>query len=451
MKREEKGSKQTEKSPGKAVAAAAVGNALEWYDFSVFAFFAAYIGHSFFVDGDETSALIKTFLVFAVGFIARPLGAIFLGLYGDRVGRKAALTLTIALMAIGTFIIAAAPPLWVIGAGAPLLLLVGRLFQGFSAGGEIGGATAFLVESAPKHKQASYSSWLQASMGISNILAAIVGVTVTTLFTESQINEWAWRIPFIIGLLIVPVGFYIRKNLDETDDFKEQKEVVTTHLTFIEIVKQYPKHLLFGFMFSILWTVCIYTLIIYMPTYYSSSVVGLNFSKNEAFLVSLIGNIFMVVGCLLAGRWADRAGTARVLKVGALILLVGSYPLLLWLHNAPTFTNLLIVHISFCIMVSVFSGVAPVALSTIYPVAIRSTGMAISYNMAAIFFAGFTPALLTWATKAINVYAPALYLGFASVVALIAIHYMFKLNSSADEHGPEDIVAAELKPIVAEK
>ena len=157
---------QGKQSPGKAIAAVSVGNALEWYDFSVFAFFAVYISHSFFIEGDETSALLKTFLIFAVGFIARPLGALFLGLYGDRVGRKAALTLTIALMAIGTFIIAVAPPVWVIGAGAPLLLLVGRLFQGFSAGGEIGGATAFLVESAPKHKQAMYASWLQASMGI---------------------------------------------------------------------------------------------------------------------------------------------------------------------------------------------------------------------------------------------------------------------------------------------
>lgn len=424
-------------SAGKAVAAASVGNALEWYDFSVFAFFAAYIGHSFFVDGDETSALIKTFLVFAVGFIARPLGAVFLGLYGDRVGRKAALTLTIGLMAIGTFIIAVAPPLWVIGAGAPILLLVGRLFQGFSAGGEIGGATAFLVESAPKEKQAAYSSWLQASMGISNILAAIVGVTVTTLYTDSQIQEWAWRIPFIIGLLIVPVGYYIRRNLDETDDFKEQQKTVVKPLSFLDIVKKYPKHLLFGFMFSILWTVCIYTLVIYMPTYYSSPVIGLGFTKNQAFTASLVGNVFMVVGCLLAGRWADKIGMARVLKIGAGVLLVGAYPLLLLLHTVPTLPTLIGVHICFCIMVSIFSGVAPVALATIYPVGIRSTGMAISYNVAAIFFAGFTPALMTWATQAIDVYAPAFYLAFASIVALVAIRYMFTLNSDANEAGSE--------------
>ena len=425
---------QGKQSPGKAIAAVSVGNALEWYDFSVFAFFAVYISHSFFIEGDETSALLKTFLIFAVGFIARPLGALFLGLYGDRVGRKAALTLTIALMAIGTFIIAVAPPVWVIGAGAPLLLLVGRLFQGFSAGGEIGGATAFLVESAPKHKQAMYASWLQASMGISNIIAAMVGVTVTTLFTEPEIQQWAWRIPFIIGLLIVPVGWYIRRNLDETADFEnlkvqQQAQAHAPRASLSGIVKQYPKHLLFGFMFSILWTVCVYTLIIYMPTYYTAANIGLGFTKNQAFTASLIGNVFMVVGCVLCGRVADRVGMRKVLRVGAGLLLLGSYPLLWWLHHSPTFSNLVLVHILFCTMVSVFCGVAPAALATIFPVAIRSTGMAIAYNVAAIFFAGFTPALLTWATR-YHVMAPSVYLSLASVVAQVALLFMFNLNTA---------------------
>lgn len=415
-------------SAGAAIAAASIGNALEWYDFSVFAFFAAYIGHGFFIDGDETSALIKTFLVFAVGFIARPLGAIFLGLYGDRVGRKSALTLTIALMAIGTLIIAIAPPLTVIGVGAPILLLVGRVLQGFSAGGEIGGATAFLVESAPEDKKARYASWLQASMGLSNIIAAFVGVSVTSFFDDVEIQQWAWRIPFIIGLLIIPVGFYIRKNLDETEDFQLEKKKSGTHIPFITIIKTYPKHLLLGFMFSILWTVCVYTLIIYMPTYYSSPVIGLGFSKNDAFIASFIGNIFMVIVCLISGSLSDKFGMKKILNFSSILLAIGSYPLLLWLHNSPEFPHLIFVHIIFCVMVSIFAGTAPVALATIFPVAIRSTGMSVSYNAAAIFFAGFTPALLTWATKNIHVLAPSVYLAFASIVALIAMRFMFKLN-----------------------
>lgn len=421
------------KSTGKAVAAVSIGNALEWYDFSVFAFFAAYISHSFFIEGDETSALIKTFLVFAAGFIARPLGALLLGLYGDRVGRKAALTMTIALMAVGTLIIAVAPPVWMIGLGAPVLLLVGRLFQGFSAGGEIGGATAFLVESSPKHKQALYASWLQASMAISNIIAAVVGMSVTTLFSESEIHQWAWRIPFIVGLLIVPVGYYIRRSLDETDAFKteqaQQKQQHAAHLSLFGIVRQYPRHLLYGFMLSILWTVCVYTLIIYMPTYYAAHNIGLGFSKNQAFTASLIGNVFMVIGCLISGCMGDRFGITRILRVGAVALLVGSYPLLLWLHHSPTFANLIIVHSLFCCMVAGFSGVAPAALAGIFPVAVRATGMAVAYNVAAIFFAGFTPALMTWATS-LHVMAPAVYLAFASTVALVAIGLMNTLTKA---------------------
>lgn len=430
MERMEQQMTSNQKSPGKAVAAASIGNALEWYDFSVFAFFAAYIGHSFFIEGDESSTLFKTFLIFAVGFIARPLGALYLGLYGDRVGRKSALVLTIALMAIGTLIIAVAPPIWMIGVGAPILLLVGRLLQGFSAGGEIGGATAFLVESAPKEKQAVYASWLQASMGMSNILAALVGVTITMYFTDPEIQEWAWRIPFLIGLLIVPVGWYIRRNLDETEDFQIQQRKLQ-HVkppSLKSILKEYPKHILFGFMFSILWAVCIYTLIIYMPTYYSSNSAQLGFTRNQAFTASLIGNIFMVIVCVISGSLADRFGKARILRIGAIVLLLGSYPLLAWLQYNPTFYTLITVHAAFCIMVSIFCGVAPVALASIFPVSVRTTGMSISYNVATIFFAGFAPALLTWAST-YDVMAPSYYLMFASLIGLIALHYMFNLDS----------------------
>jgi MHS family proline/betaine transporter-like MFS transporter len=148
----------------KGVIAAAAGNALEWFDFSSYAFFASYISVNFFMQGDSSSGLIATFLVFAVGFLARPLGAIVLGSYGDAHGRKATLTLTVSLMAVGTFIIGFAPPFWAIGIGAPILLLVGRLFQGFSAGGEIGGATAYLVEKAPVERRAGLTGWLQGSM-----------------------------------------------------------------------------------------------------------------------------------------------------------------------------------------------------------------------------------------------------------------------------------------------
>jgi MHS family proline/betaine transporter-like MFS transporter len=414
---------------GKAVAASAIGNALEWFDFSSYAFFAAYIGANFFMQGDSSGGLVSTFLVFGVGFVARPLGALVLGSYGDTHGRKAALTLTIALMAVGTFIIGFAPPVWVIGAGAPILLLVGRLFQGFSAGGEIGGATAFLVEHAPPEKRAGLTGWLQGSMGIANALSALIGVTVTALFPQDEITAWAWRIPFLIGLLIIPVGVYIRRSLNETEQFlqlKQQRDATPKKSPLISIIRSYPRHLLVGALIAILWQVSVYALVIYAPTYYASKVVGLGFTANQAFLASLIGNLMMIWACVFAGRLADRYGLRRMLVVGMVILIAVPLPALLVLHAAPTLAVLIGVHVVMCLAVSAFAGVVPSALARMYPVEVRSTGMAFSYNIAAIFFAGFTPALMAWATTH-SVYSPGIYVALAGFLALAALPAMMRL------------------------
>src|SRR5271155_5136627 len=208
----------------RAILAASVGNLLEWYDFSVYALFAIYIAANFFPRGAPGLDLVKTFLVFGLGFVIRPLGAILIGVYGDRAGRKAALTLTILIMAGGTLIIAAAPSHARIGIGAPLLLLLGRILQGFSAGGEIGSATAFLVEHAPPKRQGRYTAALQGSMGMSNILGALVAFAVTALLPGDQVADWGWRIPFFVGLLILPVGIYLRRTLEETPQFRAELE-----------------------------------------------------------------------------------------------------------------------------------------------------------------------------------------------------------------------------------
>jgi len=413
----------------KAVAAAAIGNTLEWYDFSIFAFFASYIAHNFFIEGDEASALFNTFMLFGVGFIARPLGALFLGSYGDKFGRKKVLTLTIFLMAIGTAIITFAPPIWIIGIGAPILLFIARLFQGFSAGGEIGGASTFLIEYAPEEKKATYSSWIQSSMAIANILSALMGISITFFFTEPEILNWAWRLAFLFGLLIVPVGFFIRKTLDETPEFKNQTtdELLKNENKepMKELFKNHLPQIVQGILFSILWTSSVYTLIIYMPTYYTSSIVGLNFTKSESFEVSFIGNIFMMAGCFFTGKLADKYGLYRILKYSIINLVILIFPLLYWLHQEPTYTNLLVTHVVFCLSVAFFTGIAPITLSNLYPVSIRSSGISVSYNTAAVFFAGFTPALMTWATK-YNVFVPAYYLIFCSTLAFISINLMFR-------------------------
>lgn len=418
----------------KTVAAAAAGNALEWFDFSSYAFFAAYISANFFMQGDEVSGLTSAFLVFAVGFIARPLGAIILGAYGDHHGRKATLMLTVSLMAIGTFIIGFAPPVWAIGMGAPILLLVGRLFQGFSAGGEIGGATAYLVEQAPKEKQAMLTGWLQGSMGVANAMSALIGFAVTSMFPQETITAWAWRIPFVIGLLIIPVAIYIRRNLDESPEFLEAKAAAAARgekrgsllAPVVDLVRRYPRHLVIGALMAILWQVCVYALVIYATVYYALPTVGLGFNANNAFLASLIGNLFMIAACPYFGRLGDQFGVERMLRISIFVLIVVPTAALWVLHETKTLPVLIVVHIVLCLAVSFYSGIIASALSRMFPVHVRSTGMSFAYNIAAIFFAGFTPAIMTWAIQ-YNRLATGLYVALAGLVALATLPAMVKL------------------------
>lgn len=427
----------------RSVAAASFGNAMEWYDFSVYAFFASYMAHNFFREGDATSALISTFIVFGAGFVARPLGAVLVGMYGDRVGRKAALMLSIGTMGAGTLILAATPPLAFIGIGAPIMLLLGRLLQGFSAGGEIGGAAAFMIEHAPADRRAAYASWLQASMGVSNLIAAIAGFGITTLFAESVVYDWAWRIPFFLGLLIVPVGLYVRSKLPETDAFERHRADVhdrSKRNPLRVVLTDHPQRIVAGFLFSVLWTICVYAFVIYLPTYYKEDASGLGFSSQESFLASLVGNIVLIIGCVAAGKAADRVGARKLVTYSCLVMLVVPMLCLVWLHASPTVPVLLIVHIILCANVAAFSGVAPSTLPRAFPTAVRSTGLALSYNLAAILFAGFTPALMTWATANVTVYSPALWVTLGSVTCLVAVPALFKQI---------DLVAAEESTVVA--
>ncbi len=408
----------------KAVIAASAGNALEWYDFTVYALFAVYIGQNFFQNANPTVQLMTSFLAFGLGFVVRPLGALVLGSYGDRAGRKATLTLTIMLMALGTLLIAAAPPYAAIGVGAPLLIVCGRVLQGFSAGGEVGGATAFLVEHAPAGKRGQYASWLQASMGISNLLGALVATLVTTLLTEAQVGEWGWRIPFILGLAIAPVGLWMRAALDETPHFREEQERQARQNARIKapllaVIRNYPKELLTGLCMSVLWAVGPYALIIFMPIYVQKS---MGFTSSQAFIAALVGNLFLTGGCVFSGTLSDRYGRRNMLRAAAAVLLVAVYPLMMWLQASHTQMTLIVVQSLFCLMVAMYVGVAPAALSEVFPTAVRSSGMSLTYNTAVTLLGGFAPAILTWITYSTGVsFAPALYVMAASLVALLAL------------------------------
>jgi MHS family proline/betaine transporter-like MFS transporter len=414
----------------RAILAASLGNLLEWYDFAVYALFAVYIGANFFPHENPGADLVKAFLVFGLGFVIRPLGAVLIGIYGDRAGRKAALTATILIMAGGTLIIAVAPTYAAIGIGAPLVLLAGRVLQGFSAGGEIGSAAAFLVEHSPPARKALFAAWLQASMGMSNILGALVAFTITSLLPQSEIIRWAWRVPFFIGLAIVPLGVYLRRTLEETPAFRAELAIDRgTRQPLGHVFREHSFELASGFGISILWAAEVYGLLIYMPVFLQKA---LGFTPRQAFGSSLIENVVFVAGCFGFGALADRVGHTRVQSYGAALLLISVLPLFSWLAHSRSM-GVLIVVVSACgLMAASFSGVAPTTLSGLFPTSVRATGVSLAYNAGFTLFGGFAPAILTWftATGAGSVYAPAWFVMLAAIPALIALRFEARHRSA---------------------
>jgi MHS family proline/betaine transporter-like MFS transporter len=402
----------------KAVIAAALGNSFEWYDFSVYALFSIYVAEAFFPGGGSTLELVKALLAFGLGFIARPVGAVVFGLYGDRIGRRAVLNLALLIMFLGTAVLAFAPTYAAIGVGAPLLILVGRTLQGFSAGGEFGGAAAYLSEHGPIATRGRIAAWLQASMALSNIMGAVVAFLVTLAFTHAQISQFAWRIPFLFGLLIGVAGLWMRRTLEETTAFTNLAAGPRQQSVFVALGRLLSGHavsLARAAGLSTLVTVSSYVLVIFMPIYVQRT---FHFPAREAFAASVIGNLFLGGSCLASGALSDRFGRRAMLLAGAGVLAVCGYPLLFWLDRAPSFVGLIAAQVIFCAATGLFAGPAPAALAECFPTEVRALGVSASYNLAVVVFSGFAPAALTWiAVHGGGALTPAWYVTCAAILA----------------------------------
>ncbi|GJG98045.1 MFS transporter [Cupriavidus pauculus] len=410
----------------RAIIAATIGNGLEWFDFTVYSFFAVIIAKLFFPTGNDLTSFLLTVATFGVGFFMRPVGAIVLGVYADRVGRKAALTLTILMMALGTAIIGLAPTYESIGLWAPALIVLARLIQGFSAGGEVGGATAFLIEHAPDEERGMYASWQQASQGISFMLGAAMGALVTNGLDQAQIDAWGWRIPFLFGLLIGPVGMYIRSHLEEPPEFEQrQAERRAKNVKFSplsQVLRDHPREVLAGLGVTILWTVCTYVLVFYMPSYAKQQ---LGLPLGATFQSTAICGAIILVLCPLMGMLSDRVGRKRMLSVVAVAILALAYPLFHWLNVSPTTSTLLQVQIVLGILLAAFTGPAPAVLAEQFPTEVRSTGLSLAYNFAVTIFGGFAPLIVTWLIESTqNKLAPAYYVIAAAAISLVALTFM---------------------------
>ncbi|WDZ96411.1 MFS transporter [Herbaspirillum sp. WKF16] len=404
----------------RAIVATVIGNGLEWFDFTVYSFFAVIIAKLFFPTGNELTSLLLAVATFGVGFFMRPVGGILLGIYADRVGRKAALSVTILLMALGTTIIGLAPTYEQIGLFAPLLIVVARLLQGFSAGGEMGSATAFLTEYAPVRERAFYSSWIQASIGVAVLLGAAVGTFVTSSLDAQSLASWGWRLPFLLGIVIGPVGYYIRNHLDETPAFLEEKDKTDSPLK--EVIRNFPRETAASFSMVILWTVCTYVLLFYMPTY---SIKVLKLPQSTGFIAGMVGGLCIMVFAPIVGRLADRLGRRVFLSGASLLILLLAYPMFAYINMAPGLGSLLLFQLVFGVLIAAYTGPILAAFSELFPAKVLSTGLSVAYNLAVTIFGGFASFIITWFIAATgSAMAPAFYVMIAAAISFVGTRFV---------------------------
>ena len=401
----------------KAAVAAVVGNVLEWYDFAVYAYVASIIAKKFFPGQDEVAALLSAFLAYGLGFVARPLGGIIIGRLGDTQGRKSALLLTIFLMAGGTVMIGLLPTYEQIGFYAPLLLVVARLMQGFSAGGEWGTSTAYLVEWAPSDQRGYFGSFQQMSVVAGLLLGSGVAALMNTLLTAEDMQGWGWRVPFLIGSILGPVGLYMRREMEETPAYVAAVEHAPTEA---EEQVSGPVLAMRAFGFTIVWTVCFYVLLNYMPTWTQKY---LKLTAAQALWANTIGLFVLVVAIPLMGKLSDKFGRKPLLLACCACFVVVPIPVFNFLMSgAVSYSELVLVQVVFALMISMFSGAGPAAISEIFPTRNRSTWMTSGYALAVAIFGGFAPFISVWLINTFdNPIAHSYYLMAAAVVSTIVI------------------------------
>jgi MFS transporter, MHS family, proline/betaine transporter len=409
----------TRPSLTRIIIAASLGNALEWFDFLVYGFFAVTISKVFFPTGDETAGLLLTFGTFSAAFLVRPLGAILIGTYTDRAGRKAGLTLSILLMVIGTTMTALTPGYATIGIAAPILILFARLMQGFSVGGEFGSAVTFLAEQSA-HRKGFVASWQWASTGITGFLASGFGVVLTSALSPEQLVTWGWRVPFLFGILIGPVGLYIRRHLDETPEYVE---ITPTRTPVRDVLRDSPVECLLAMGASAISNSSAY-IILYIPTY---AMKELHLPQVTGFIATLVGAVILGVVSPFAGHFSDKFGRSVFLMGTAWIFFLTTLPVFYLMVAYPSLTTAIAAAGWLSLVKAGFSGVLPSQLAELFPTSTRGIGVSLSFAIAVTMFGGFTPFVSTWLIAMTgNSLSPSYYIMFTaalSIIALIFVHH----------------------------
>jgi MFS transporter, MHS family, proline/betaine transporter len=407
----------------KVVIASVLGNAFEWFDFAIYGLFAVTIAKLYFPAGSESVSLLLTLATFGVSFAVRPIGGVLLGLYGDRVGRKKALSVTIALMAVGTGMIGLLPTHASIGIAAPLLMVLARLIQGFSAGGEFSGATTMLIEFAPVNRRGFYGSFQMCSQALAFSLGALVAYLLTVNMSPHDLEAWGWRLPFLTGILIGPVGWLIRARVDESPEFlayankvghSEQSAVKAPLKT---LLRDYPRAGLASICVAVVGTVSAYVFVFFLPIFAKNQ---LAIAAADVNLSTCLSTVVILFFCPIAGHLSDRYGRKLVLLPAIAAYGLTAYPLFHTLISAPSFRSLLEVQLGVSLLMSFFWGPTPIVLTEIFPVSVRSTGAAVTYNLAVLIFGGLAPFVNVWLVHATGSNLAPIYYVEASVVIGIA-------------------------------
>jgi MFS transporter, MHS family, citrate/tricarballylate:H+ symporter len=394
------------------------GNFLEMYDFFVFGYYATAIGRAFFPTGSDFAQLMLAFMTFGAGFLMRPLGGIFLGAYIDHHGRRTGLMLTLALMAVGTISIALVPGYATLGVLAPVIVVIGRLIQGFSAGVELGGVSVYLSEIATPGNKGFYVSWQSGSQQIAVIFVATLGVLLSTIVSPDDMFQWGWRIPFLIGCLIIPLLFILRSSLHETAEFEKRRHSAPKPREILLRLSQNWPIVIIGMLLVTMTTVSFYFITAYTPTFGREV---LKLSNIDALVVTLCVGISNLFWLPVMGAVSDRVGRRPVLLVFTILMFVSAYPALSWLVTSPSFARLLIVELWLSFIYGSYNGAMVVALTEIVPLQVRTTGFAVAYSLATALFGGFTPAVSTYLIQLTGDRAVVgLWLMFAAACSLLA-------------------------------
>ncbi|CAG9217037.1 Citrate-proton symporter [Paraburkholderia tropica] len=406
------------------------GNFLEMYDFMVYGYYASAIARTYFPSNDAFASLMLSLSVFGAGFLVRPLGAIILGAYIDHHGRRKGLILTLGLMALGTLAVAVVPGYATIGFLAPVFVLLGRLLQGFSAGVELGGVSVYLSEIATKGNKGFYVAWQSGSQQVAVVFAALLGVLLHRILPVEDMTAWGWRVPFIIGCCIVPFLFFIRRSLQETEEFAKKKHRPSIREIMASMMQNWGI-VLGGMGMVIMTTVSFYMITAYTPTFGKEV---LKLGELDTLVVTVCIGLSNLFWLPVSGAISDRVGRRPVLLTFTVLTILTSYPAVQWLVADPSFGRLLTVELWLSFLFGCYNGAMVVALTEIMPADVRTAGFSLAYSLATTI-GGFTPAISTYLIHASgNKAAPGAWMGVAGICGLIATLVLYRTSAARNQY-----------------